>query len=608
MATAATSSSSPPYRAPVADVLGALQVAGAWDVLRLDDFAHLDEPLVEQVVSEFGRFASEVIAPTDSVGDSVGSHLDGRGGVVTPPGFKGAYRRYVEGGWGSLQFPERYGGAGFPWAVAVALQEMFASANMALSINPVLTQSGVELLLQWGDDRQRETYLPRMVSGQWPGTMQLTEPDAGSDLGAVAARATQQPDASWRISGTKIFATWAEHDLTDNIVHFVLARASGAPAGTQGLSVFLVPKFLVGPAGELGAANSLRCTRVEEKLGIHASPTCSVEYDGAVGELVGPLHGGIRVMFTMMNTARVSIGAEGPAVAERAFQQAYGYARERLQGHRPQTSPAERVPIVQHPDVARMLLQMRTLALASRMVVYAASVQRDLARHSAGEDERRLAEARFGLLVPVAKAWATEQGFAASSLGVQVHGGAGYLEEARAAQRLRDSRIGPIYEGTNGIQAIDLAVRKVARDGGRAMRALLEEIGATVKVLPSAELGPTAEALGEAREALAAATAWVVERQPSCPDDVLAGASAYLQLAGVTLGGWLMARRALSAWDRCSGAGAGQKGLQELAEAAAGESNFFAFETLSEAPGLLRRVTAGSGRLAPIGSLDAGAF
>ena len=594
------------YRAPVADITEALQVAGVWDLLQLPDFAHVDRPTVEQVVVEFGRFASEVISPTDAAGDSAGSRRDDRGGVVTPTGFKEAYGRYVEGGWGSLQFPERYGGGGFPWAVAVALQEMFASANMALSINPVLTQGAVELLLHWGDDRQRDTYLPRMVSGYWPATMELTEPDAGSDLGALTTRATEQPDGTWRISGTKIFATWAEHDLADNIVHFVLARAAGAPAGTKGLSVFLVPKRPPGPSREPGVANSLRCARVEEKLGIHASPTCVMEYDDAAGELVGALHGGFRVMLTMMNMARVSIGAEGPAVAERAFQQAYAYARERLQGRRPSTPPGERAPIIEHPDVARMLLQVRTLTLASRMVVYVASAERDRARYGAREAERRSGEARFDLLVPIAKAWATDQGFLASSLALQVHGGSGYLEEAGVAQRLRDSRIGPIYEGTNGIQAIDLAVRKVSRDGGRVMRLLGDDIMATVKVLPLPELGPTAQALEEAHEALTEATAWVADRYTSSPDDILAGATAYLQLAGATLGGWLMAKRALVARGEGlrRGAGAGQD--RARAEVAAGESNFFALETLSDSPALLRRVTAGAGRLAPLRDWRAG--
>ncbi len=588
------------YRAPVADIVEALEAAGLWELLALPEFAHLDRPTVEQVVGEFGRFASEVIAPTDAAGDSTGSRRDDRGGVVTPPGFKEAYRRYVDGGWGGLQFPERYGGGGFPWAVAMALQEMFASANMALSINAALTHGAAELLLQWGDDRQRETYLPRLVSGHWPATMELTEPDAGSDLGALRTTATEGPDGRWRISGTKIFATWAEHDLADNIVHFVLARAAGAPAGTKGLSVFLVPKRLLGPSGEPGVANSLRCARVEEKLGIHASPTCVMEYDNASGELVGPLHGGLPAMFTMMNLARVSIGAEGPAVGERAYQQAYAYARARLQGRRPSTPPGERAPIIEHPDVARMLLQVRTLTLASRMVVYAASAERDMARYGAGEAERRSGEARFGLLVPIAKAWATDQGFLASSLALQVHGGSGYLEEAGVAQRLRDSRIGPIYEGTNGIQAIDLAVRKVSRDGGRVMRLLGDDIMATVKVLPLPELGPTAQALEEAHEALTEATAWVADRYTSSPDDVLAGATAYLQLAGATLGGWLMAKRALVARGEGlkGGAGAGEEGSR--AKVAAGESNFFAVETLSDAPALLRRVTAGAGRLAPL--------
>lgn len=578
--------SAPGYRAPVDDIEEALTLAGLDELLRLPAFVHLEPEVVREVLAEFGRFATEVILPTDAAGDSVGAKLSpATGSVSAPPGFVEAYRRYVSSGWGSLQFPQDVGGGGFPSVVGLAMQEMFASANMALSLCPVLTQGAAELLLAWGDEHQRSVYLPRLVTGEWAATMELSEPDAGSDLGAVRAVAEPGPDGCWLVSGTKIFITWGEHDLAPNIVHVVLARVTGAPPGTKGLSVFLVPKQLPGS----GAANSLRTSRLEEKLGIHGAPTCVMQYERAVGELVGPLHGGVRAMFTMMNLARLSIGAEGPAVSERAYQQSLAYAGERQQGQRPLCAPGSRAAIIEHPDVARMLLQMRTLAVASRLPLYLASASRDLARHGTGPRQREQGQAYFELLTPVAKAWCTENGFAASSLGVQVHGGAGYIEETGLAQRLRDARIGAIYEGTNGIQAIDFAMRKVPRDGGRWVHGLLGDIRHTAEaVRDRKDLGPTAEILAEAEAALSEATSWVLSHREEHPDDVLAGATAYLELTGATLGGWLMAKRALAAsWS----------GQEIRAQAAAGESNFFAIETLAHASALLRQVVAGADRL-----------
>jgi alkylation response protein AidB-like acyl-CoA dehydrogenase len=577
------------YNPPLDDIGEALEVAGLPAVLALARFSHIDAGMVKVVLGELGRFAAEVIAPTDTAGDRQGARYDpATGAVSTPPGFADAYRRYVESGWGALQFPQEHGGGGFPSVVGLALQEMFASANMALSLNPVLTQGAVELLLAWGDDNQRRAYLPRLVTGEWSATMDLTEPDAGSDLGAVHTYAEPGPDGRWDVSGTKIFITWGEHDMAANIVHLVLARAPGGPPGTKGLSVFLVPKFVPGPGGEPGTPNSLRCARLEEKLGIHGAPTCVMEYDHARGELVGPLHGGMRAMFTMMNLARLSIGAEGPAVAERAYQQAAAYAASRRQGHRPGQPAAQPSPIIEHPDVARMLLEMRTLALASRLVLYLASASGDLGRHGATEADRARGHAYFDLLTPVAKAWCTSNGLIATSLGLQVYGGAGYVEETGIAQRLRDARIAPIYEGTNGIQAVDLVVRKVPKDDGRWVHSLLGDIAVTAaRAADQKELGPTSEVLAEARDALAGATEWVLERGAETLDDVLAGASAYLELMGATAGGWLMAERALAA-------------LHDGArfEVAAGESNFFAVETLASARALARQATAGAERLA----------
>jgi alkylation response protein AidB-like acyl-CoA dehydrogenase len=574
------------YSAATEDIGEALDISGLPHLLELPDFSSLDRATVSDVLVGFGRFAAEVIAPTDRPGDRDGARLDpSTGQVSTAAGFREAYRRYVEAGWGALQFPPRYGGGGFPSVVGLALQEMFASANMALSLNPVLTQGAAELLLAWGTESQKELWLPPLVRGEWCATMELSEADAGSDLAAVRAQAEPGPGGSWRLSGTKIFITWGEHDLASNIAHLVLARAPGGPPGTRGLSVFLVPKVL--PAN--GAANRVRCLRLEEKLGIHGAPTCVMEYDRAESELIGPLHGGMRAMFTMMNLARLSIGAEGPAVAERSYQEALAYAKERLQGRRPGTRPTERARIIEHPDVARMLLEMRTLALASRLLLYLASASGDIARHSPEAADRERGQGYFDLLTPVAKAWCTDKGFAAASLGVQVHGGAGYIEETGAAQRLRDARIGPIYEGTNGIQAIDLVTRKAPREGGRWVRSLLEEVAATADAAAAEEgLAVTGELLADAHGAFSEATAWLIKRHEECLDDVLAGASAYLELAGVTLGGWLMAKRALS---RLS-AGAGTS-----FETAANEANFFAVEAMSQAGALLRKATAGAERL-----------
>jgi alkylation response protein AidB-like acyl-CoA dehydrogenase len=579
------------YRAPIADISDALDVGGLDEILSLPTFSRIDRETVDLAITEFGRFAGNVIAPTDIDGDREGSHLDGAT-VRTPAGFPDAYRRYVAGGWGALPFPSSVGGDGFPSLVGFALQEIFASANLALSLNPVLTQSAIELLLAWGNERQQSVYLPKLLTGEWSGTMNLTEPDAGSDLGEVRTKAVRHADGNWHISGTKIFITWGEHDLTDNIIHLVLARTPDAPAGTKGLSLFLVPKVLVGADGSLGLRNSVRCLRTEKKLGIHASPTCVMEYGGATGELVGNERGGIEAMFTMMNAARLSIGLEGTAVAERAFQHAYGYAHSRLQGRAAGVRPPERSYIVIHPDVRRMLLDMRTSTLAGRLLLYTATGYRDSARHSPDEQIRTSAQSYLDLLTPVAKAWSTDVGFEAASTGVQVLGGAGYIEESGMAQRLRDSRIPPIYEGTNGIQAIDLVMRKLPRDDGRWIRSLINDMALTASNCPG-KLGALSEsyaALTDAIAVLQSTTEQMLIRVDRSPEDALAGATPYLELMGLTLGGWLMVRRAERA---LAGSHAGS--VRSVAE-----SHFFATEHTARASGLERSILAGAGRLSEL--------
>ncbi|HVX22129.1 MAG TPA: acyl-CoA dehydrogenase [Acidimicrobiales bacterium] len=600
------------YRAPVADILDALDVTGLDEVLALPAFAHVDRTAVADVVGEFGRFAGDVVAPTDRPGDLDGARLDPATGTVhAPAAFGPAYRQFVAAGWEAVSAPTAHGGGGFPAGVGMALQEMLASANLSLSLNPVLTQSAIELLSTWGTPDQQARFLPRLVVGEWTGTMNLTEPDAGSDLGEVRTRAEQGPDGRWRVTGTKIFITWGDHDLADNVVHLVLARTPGAPPGTKGLSLFLVPKVLVGPDGALGARNAVRCVGLEHKLGIHGSPTCVMSYDGADAELVGEQHGGITAMFVMMNAARLAIGMEGPAVAERAFQHAYRYAAGRLQGRAPGVSPPARSPIVDHPDVRRLLLSMRTTTLAGRMLVYLATHHRDLARHHPDPAARAAAQGLVDLLTPVAKAWPTDAGIAAASAGLQVLGGAGYIEEAGMAQRLRDSRITAVYEGTNGIQAIDLVTRKLPGGGGRTVRDLIGAVARTAAEPPPANgsLDATHDCLAEAAAVLDDVTGRLPARSPR---DVLAGASAYLELFGLTVAGWLMLRRARQAAAGAGWAATADAGRQADAVAggvdpvvAALESEFFATEHTARAVGLARPVLAGARRLDALSSRPA---
>ncbi|MBW3669750.1 MAG: acyl-CoA dehydrogenase [Actinobacteria bacterium] len=549
------------YDPPLDDIRRALRAAGLHDVVE----AGVDADTVDELLAEFGRVAADVIAPTDRVGDVQGSRLDpATGTVVVPDGFDRAYAAYVDGGWAGLTAPVEHGGGGLPKLVGVAVQEMLTSANMALSLNPMLTHGAVELLSARGDERQKRLYLEKLVSGRWAGTMVLTEPDAGSDVGALRTRAERDTHGDWRVNGTKIFITWGEHELTDNIVHLVLARTPGAPPGTKGISLFLVPKVLP----DTGTGNGVRCVKLEEKLGIHASPTCVMEFDDAVGELVGDEGDGMRNMFVMMNAARLAVGVEGLAVAERAYQQARRYATERRQGRALGAPCGTPSPIVEHPDVRRMLLTMRSSVAAMRHVLYATAAWTDTG-------DRELAD----LLTPVAKGWSTEVGFQMASVAVQVHGGMGYIEETGVAQRLRDSRIAPIYEGTNGIQAIDLVTRKVPMAGGAVVGRVLAGIEDTVRQLEKVDDAGEADALAGAADTLRRASEWVLARGAEEPADVLAGATAYLELTGIVVGGWLLARAALGDEDSM------------------GLWRFYATETLPRAAGLLTPVTAGAARL-----------
>jgi alkylation response protein AidB-like acyl-CoA dehydrogenase len=540
-----------------------------------------------------------VVAPLNRVGDTAGNTLEGDGTVTTPPGFRDAYRQYVDAGWGAVPFPPEFGGGGFPWLVAVVLQEMLASANLAFSLCPLLTQGAIDMLDRHGSPEQQATFLERMVTGEWAGTMNLTEPQAGSDLAAVRAKAAPAGDGTWRITGQKIFITFGEHDLAGNIIHLVLARVPDAPPGTRGISCFIVPKYLVNDDGSLGARNDLRCVSIEHKLGIHASPTCVMSYGdagGAVGYLIGEANQGMRYMFTMMNTARLSVGLQGLAISERAYQDALQYAQERKQGRAVGAPVREPSPIVEHPDVRRMLLTMRAYIEAMRALLYTNAVSIDLARHHPDPAEREARRELVELLTPISKAWCTDLGVELASVGLQVHGGMGYVEETGVAQYLRDSRIAPIYEGTNGIQAIDLVLRKVPMRGGGVVADLLAQMEALGPELDAAdaELAGIRPALANGVSALREATDWIISRGPAGPNDALAGATPYLRLSGLVIGGWLMARSALAASRLLhTASGADAAFLRDKI----GTARFYAGQLLPQAAGLLPSVTAGAGPL-----------
>jgi alkylation response protein AidB-like acyl-CoA dehydrogenase len=560
------------YRAPVADIAFTLKhAAGLNDALTQGLYGDLDEATVDAVLEEAGKFATDVIAPLNSVGDKFGTPFKD-GHVTTPPGWKDAYTNWAAAGWNGLAAPAQWGGQDLPQAVNAACIEMWNAASMAFGIGPVLTMAAVDALEAYGSDELKQTYLGRLVSGEWMGTMQLTEPQAGSDVGALRTKAERADDGSYRITGQKIFITYGEHDLTDNIIHFVLARLPDAPAGTKGISLFLIPKFMPD-----GSRNDVRAHSVEHKLGIHASPTCTMVYGdkgGAIGYLIGEEHKGMLAMFTMMNRARLAVGLQGVAIAERAYQQALAYARDRKQG------PSA---IINYPDVKRMLLTMRALTGAARAICYATAIAIDRSRLEKTEAARQAAHERASLLTPVAKAFSTDIGVEVSSLGVQVHGGMGFIEETGAAQHYRDSRIAAIYEGTNGIQSLDLVTRKVPLDGGKVVAKYigeLRDIAGKVKAANDPAFGETGARLAEAIDSLDHATQWLLNQNSS--PAALAGATSYLRMFANAAGGTMLAHDALSALR------AGSDGAARVALA-----RFFAENIAIQAGGLERAVTEG---------------
>jgi 3-(methylthio)propanoyl-CoA dehydrogenase len=583
------------YRAPLRDIRFVLEhVTPLAELTALEDLSHADPELVTGLLEEAGRFAAEAIAPTNRDGDLEGSRLED-GGVVTPASFKAAYRQYVEAGWGAVQHPAEFGGGAFPLTVANAVKEMITSANMAFSLGPLLTTGAVYLLSHHGSEEQQQTYLPKMVSGEWAGTMNLTEPQAGSDVGAVTTRAVDAGDGTYRITGQKIYITYGEHDLTDQIVHLVLARLPDAPPGTKGISLFIVPKYLVDDDGDLGDRNDVHVVSLEHKLGIHASPTCVMAFgeggEGAVGYLVGEPNQGMRQMFTMMNDARLGVGLQGVAVAERAYQQSLAYAQERRQGRGPTSAPGEQAPIIEHADVRRMLVTQKASVEAARALCYANAHALDLAEHADDPVVREQQQKLADLLTPLSKAWATDLGVELTSLALQVHGGMGYVEETGVAQHLRDARIAPIYEGTNGIQAIDLVGRKLPYDGGAFVKGFLADVRASADELPEA-LTPVAGALRDAVDQLEQATDWIFSKRES-PVDGFAGATPYLRVFATVVGAWLLAKGAAAAQRRLDDGDLG--GYDEgFLRAKVTTARFFAQQLLPAALGLLPSVTAGA--------------
>ncbi|MXN66007.1 acyl-CoA dehydrogenase [Stappia sp. GBMRC 2046] len=541
------------YRAPVGDILFTLKsVSGLADVLAAPRHAELSEDLVDAIIEEAGRFATEEIAPLNEIGDRHGTPLKD-GEVTTPPGWKEAYAKWCEGGWNSLTGDPEFGGQGLPTMLHAAALELWNSGSMAFAIGPTLTIGAIEALQKHASPELQEKYLPKLVSGEWMGTMNLTEPQAGSDLNALRARAERADDGTYRIFGQKIFITYGEHDFTDNIVHLVLARLPDAPAGTRGISLFLVPKFLVNDDGSLGKRNDVRCAGVEHKLGIHGSPTCTMAFgdkDGAIGWLIGEENRGLACMFTMMNNARLAVGIQGVGVGERASQEALAYALERKQGRAAGDTSEGMSPIAMHPDIKRSLLSMQAYTQVARAICYSNAHAIDMSQLAEDDAAKRHWSERAGLLTPIAKALSTDIGVEVTSLGVQVHGGMGYIEETGAARLLRDARIAPIYEGTNGIQAIDLVTRKLPLSGGEHIRGFiseLREISGSARASNREGFTAMADRLDTAVGDLEEASEWLLAAMADGRmGEALSGATPYLRLAGVTLGGALLIKGAVA--------------------------------------------------------------
>ena len=587
----------PTYTPPVRDISFALDtIADVESIVALPDFDHVDPDMIEGVLDEAARFFSEVFAPTNEIGDQKGATLID-GGVVTPEEFKPVWDKLVDAGWTAVTGSPEYGGHGFPKTIGMTISEMMTSANLAFSLNPMLTGSGITLLTRHGGDELRDLYLAKLISSEWTGTMVLTEAEAGSDVGAVRTKAVPIGDGSYEISGTKIFITWGDHDLTDNIIHLVLARTPDAPVGTKGISLFVVPKFILNNDGSPGERNSVETVSIEHKLGIHASPTCVLSFDKARGFLVGEENQGMRYMFTMMNQARLEVGLEGLSVAERAYQHAAEYAKERIQGR--ELGSHEPAPIIDHADVRRMLMTMKAYTEAMRCLLYDAVAAEDRMHRAEDKESRTEGGERLALLTPIAKSWCTDRGVEVASIGIQVLGGAGFIEESGAPQFYRDARITPIYEGTNGIQALDLVMRKLPMGDGSVIDRYLSEIEALNKKLANA-----GDDLRDLREHLASAVATVrtaTDYLNSSEDvvDRMAGATPYQEMLGTLAGGYYLARQALVALPTAD--------KDPWMASKVATARFYAVNLLPKVDGLLSAATGGSELLFAVDDVHIGA-
>ncbi|MGE5713696.1 MAG: acyl-CoA dehydrogenase [Betaproteobacteria bacterium] len=586
------------YTAPIKDMLFVLhELAALKDIQQLPGCADATDDTVQAVLEENARFMGEVVAPLNWSGDTQPGKWD-NGNVTTSPGFREAFKAFGEAGWQGIQHPTQYGGQGLPKVVGAACMEMMQAANLSFALCPLLTDGAIEALLVAGSDEQKDTYLPRLIEGRWTGTMNLTEPQAGSDLAQVRTRAVPQTDGTYRLFGQKIFITYGDHDLAENIVHLVLARTPDAPEGVKGISLFIVPKVMFGPDGTLGKRNDVYCASIEHKLGIKASPTCVLLFGddkgavgpGAIGYLVGEENRGLEYMFVMMNAARFQVGMQGIAVCDRAYQKAVSYARDRVQSRAVEGSTGP-VPIIRHPDVRRMLMFMRANTEAARAMAYVAAGYYDIAHNHPDAAKRKEAQSAYEYLVPLVKGWSTEIAIDVASTGVQVHGGMGFIEETGAAQFYRDARILTIYEGTTAIQANDLVGRKTSRDGGAMARAFIGQMRATVAELAAGggDLPAIGERLSAAVDAYESVVDYVVAQFRNDIRAVFAGSVPYLKLAGITHGGWQMARAALAA-SRMASEG------RDVAFAGAkiATARFFADHMLVTVPALASSVVAGS--------------
>ncbi|MGX7004085.1 acyl-CoA dehydrogenase [Caballeronia sp. KNU42] len=583
------------YSAPVKDMLFVMkELADIESIAALPGFEDAGLDIAQAVLEEAARFNNEVVAPLNFEGDKNPSFWK-NGEVTTTPGFKEAFRQFGEGGWQGVLHPVEYEGQGLPKLIATPCIEMLNAANLSFALCPLLTDGAIEALLTAGTEEQKQLYVPKLISGEWTGTMNLTEPQAGSDLALVRTRAEPQGDGTFKIFGTKIFITYGEHDMAKNIVHLVLARTPNAPEGVKGISLFLVPKFLTGTDGTLGARNDVHCVSIEHKLGIKASPTAVLQFGdhgGAIGELIGEENRGLEYMFIMMNAARFAVGLQGVGVAERAYQKAVAFAKDRVQSRPVDGSAKQPVSIIHHPDVRRMLSTMRALTEASRALAYVAAAHCDLAHHHPDEAARASHQAIYEFLVPIVKGWSTELSIDVASLGVQVHGGMGFIEETGAAQYYRDARILTIYEGTTAIQANDLIGRKTVRDGGATAQAIFAQMDQTIALLADREgqaFTSMHRHLSAGSLSLARVVEFMVAKVKSDPNAVFAGSVPYLKLAGIVFGGWQMARALLVASDK--------RGEDEAFYGAKiATAQFFAEHVLSQAPGIEASVVSGNGK------------